>query len=96
MSDEPRVLVDDPNTFIKRLRENGFDGANLPRSQAVPAPDYAEHLTPNVAAQMLADMVVVPCYPGMPESEIQRQADLLRQIAADVGTSRTKHYANVV
>jgi dTDP-4-amino-4,6-dideoxygalactose transaminase len=90
------VLVDDPNIFIKRLREAGFDGANLPRSQAVPAPDYAEHLTPNVAAQMLADMVVVPCYPGMPEKEIQRQANLLRQIAAEVGTSRTKNYANVV
>jgi dTDP-4-amino-4,6-dideoxygalactose transaminase len=90
------VLVDDPNTFIKRLRENGFDGANLPRSQAVPAPDYAEHLTPNVAAQVLSDLVVVPCYPGMPEKEIRRQAELLRQIAAEVGTSRTKTYANVV
>jgi len=90
------VLVDDPNIFIRRLRENGFDGANLPRSQAVPAPDYAEHLTPSVAAQVLADLVVVPCYPGMPEGEIQRQADLLRQIAAEVGTSRTKTYASMV
>jgi dTDP-4-amino-4,6-dideoxygalactose transaminase len=90
------VLVDDPNTFIRRLRENGFDGANLPRSQAVPAPDYAAHLKPSVAAQILADLVVIPCYPGMPEKEIQRQADLLRQIAAEVGTSRTKSYANVV
>jgi dTDP-4-amino-4,6-dideoxygalactose transaminase len=90
------VLVDDPVTFIRRLREHGFDGANLPRSQAVPAPDYAEHLTPTVAAQILSDLVVVPCYPGMPEKEIQRQADLLRQIAAEVGTTRTKNYANVV
>ena len=90
------VLVDDPKAFIKRLRENGFDGADLPRSQAVPAPDYAEHLTPNIAAQMLADLVVVPCYPGMPDKEIQRQADLLRQIAAEVGTSRTKSYAGMV
>jgi dTDP-4-amino-4,6-dideoxygalactose transaminase len=90
------VLVDEPGIFIKRLRENGFDGANLPRSQAVPAPDYAEHLTPKTAAQMLADMVVVPCYPGMPEREIQRQAELLRQIAAEVGTARTKSYANMV
>lgn len=89
------VLVDDPNIFIRRLRENGFDGANLPRSQAVPAPDYAEHLTPNMAAQILADLVVVPCYPGMPEKEIQRQAELLRQIAAEVGTSRTRNYAKL-
>jgi len=87
------VLVDDPGTFIRRLRENGFDGANLPRSEAVPAPAYATHLAPNVAAQVLADLVVIPCYPGMPEKEIQREADLLRQIAAEVGTSRTKQYA---
>ena len=90
------LLVDDPKAFIKRLRENGFDGADLPRSQAVPAPDYAKHLTPNIAAQMLADLVVVPCYPGMPETEIKREAELLRQIAAEVGTSRTKNYANVL
>jgi len=90
------VLVDDPKVFIKRLRENGFDGADLPRSQTVPAPDYAKHLTPNVAAQILADLVVVPCYPGMPDTEIVRQADLLRQIAAEVGTTRTKGYASVV
>lgn len=90
------VLVDDPNTVIKRLRENGFDGANLPRSEAVAAPDYAKHLTPSVAAQVLADLVVIPCYPGMPETEIQREAELLRQIAAEGGTSRTKNYACVV
>ena len=90
------VLVDDPNVFIKRLRENGFDGANLPRSQAVPAPEYAAHLAPNTAAQMLKDLVVIPCYPGMPEGELKRQAELLRQIAAEVGTSRTKSYADMV
>jgi len=88
------ILVDDPEQFIQRLRQNGFDGANLPRSQTVAPPEYAKHLFPKLAEQMLSSLIIVPCYPGMPDKEILREAELLKKIANEVGSSRTKTYAD--
>ena len=89
------LLVDKPAEFVRRLKAAGFDSSDLPRSQAVAAPEGRDELEPSIAAQALKDMIVVPCYPGMPDSELQREADLIRQIAEDVGTSRTRSYATV-
>ena len=88
------MLVDDPKAYIERLRAGGFDGANLPRSQAVEAPERAPELEPRVAAQALSDLIVVPCYADMPDAEIARQAALIREIARDVGSERTRAYAD--
>jgi perosamine synthetase len=87
------ILVDDPKAYIERLRAGGFDGANLPRSQAVEAPEYAPHLEPKLAARALSDLIVVPCYDGMPDSEIVRLAEVIREITRDVGSERTRAYA---
>ena len=87
------ILVDKPRVFIDRLREKGFDCADLPRSQAVQEPEDRPDLKPKVAAQALADLVVVPCYPGMPASEIEREAEAIREVAAEVGSTRTRQYS---
>ena len=90
------ILVDDPRAFIDGLRAAGFDGANLPRSQAVPAPEDRPELEPTIAAQALSDLIVLPCYPGMSDGELKRQAEVVREIAARVGTSRTASYKDAV
>ena len=89
------LLVDEPAAFIEGLRAAGFDGANLPRSQAVAAPAGREELAPKIAAQALADMIIVPCYGGMPDKEITRQAEVIKKIAQRGGTARTRSYAGV-
>src|SRR5690606_12826713 len=43
------ILADDPIGLIRALREEGFDGANLPRSQAVAAPAGRPELDPATA-----------------------------------------------
>ena len=88
-------MVDEPAAFIEGLRAAGFDGANLPRSQAVAAPAGREELAPKIAAQALADMIIVPCYGGMPDKEITREAEVIKKIAERVGTARTRSYAGV-
>ena len=88
------ILVDDPKAFAERLRAAGFDAADLPRSRTVAAPQNATHLEPHVASQALADLLVIPCYADMPVREIEREANVIRKIAAELGLSRTKAYAN--
>lgn len=87
------LIVDQPAAFIRGLRARGFDCADLPRSQAVPPPDGRPGLEAVTAAQALADMVIVPCYPGMPEAELERLAAEIKKIAGESGSARTKGYA---
>lgn len=89
------LLVDKPDVFVRRLKAAGFDSSDLPRSQAVAPPEGREDLDPTIAAQALKDMIVVPCYPGMSDAELQREASLIKEIARDVGTQRTREYAGV-
>lgn len=90
------ILVDDPLAFIKAMRAEGFDTSNAPRSQAVPAPEDRPQLEASIAARALSDLVVVPCYPDMPDAEIERQARVIKQITQRLGTSRTRAYAHAV
>jgi len=87
------LLADDPQTYIDELRKKGFDGANLPRSQAVPAPEGRAHLKAVIADNIVKDIIVVPCYPGMPDAELVRLSDEIKVIAQKTGTKRTKAYA---
>jgi dTDP-4-amino-4,6-dideoxygalactose transaminase len=79
------MLADDPKPMIAALRRAGFDGAQQSRSQAVAAPPDRPELTPVVAADALARLVVLPCYPAMPDAEIAREAAVVnaRSIAAE-------------
>ena len=81
------AVIDQPLPFIAELRRNGFDAANLPRNQAVAAPEDRPELAPQVAAGLLARLVILPCYDGMPDSELQRQAALVRKLTAPAAAS---------
>ncbi|GAB4374935.1 MAG: hypothetical protein Kow00114_37830 [Kiloniellaceae bacterium] len=74
------AMIDQPLPFIAELRRHGFDAANLPRNQAVPAPDDRPELEPKVAIDLLAKLTILPCYDGMPDSELERMAALVRSI----------------
>jgi dTDP-4-amino-4,6-dideoxygalactose transaminase len=90
------ILIDDPPAFIHAMRAEGFDTSSAPRSQAVPAPPDRPQLEASIAARALADLVVVPCYPDMPDAEIEREARVIREIARRLGSSRTRAYADAV
>ena len=74
------AVIDQPLPFVAEMRRHGFDAANLPRNQAVPAPDDRPELTPNVAAELLSKLIILPCYDGMPDSELERMAALVRRL----------------
>ena len=65
------------------LREEGFDVGGLPRSQYITAPKDRPGLEPAMAAGMMRDLIVVPCYEAMPDSELVRQAGVIKRIAAE-------------
>lgn len=71
------ILVDEPLKMIRRLRDEGFDGANLPRSQAVAAPEDRPELAPDTASGALSRLLILPCYPGMPRAELEREASVV-------------------
>jgi perosamine synthetase len=78
------MLVSEPRKFIEALRREGFDAADLPRSQHISAPKDRPGLEPATAAGVMRDLIVVPCYEAMPDSELVRQAAVIRRIAAQV------------
>ncbi len=78
------MLVSQPRKFIDALRAEGFDAADLPRSQHVAAPRDRPALEPATAAGVMRDLIVVPCYDAMPDSELVRQAAVIKRVAAEV------------
>lgn len=78
------LLVSEPRKFIEALRREGFDAADLPRSQHIAAPQDRPGLDPKTAAAAIRDLIVVPCYEAMPDRELVRQAAVIRRVAADV------------
>ena len=76
------ILAEDPPAMISALRNAGFDGANLPRSATVAPPKGRPDLDPATAREALAKLVILPCYPGMPTAELERQAEVVRTAAA--------------
>ena len=80
------IMVDKPAAFLKALREEGFDVGGMPRSQYITAPADRPNLEPVTAAGMMRELIVVPCYDAMPDSELVRQAAVIKRIPADVPT----------
>lgn len=74
------AVVEAPLPFLAEMRRNGFDVANLPRNQAVAAPEDRPELEPHRAADLLSRLVILPCYDDVPDSELRRQADLVRRL----------------
>jgi perosamine synthetase len=78
------LLVNEPRKFIDALRAAGFDAADQTRTQHIPAPQDRPELEPHLAAKSMKGLVVIPCYESMPDSELVRQAEVVRKVAADV------------
>jgi dTDP-4-amino-4,6-dideoxygalactose transaminase len=75
------AVVERPQDFIAALRRQGFDAAGLSRNQAVAAPDDRPQLQPVAADALLAKLVILPCYDGLPDRELERLARLVREAA---------------
>lgn len=82
--------------FIKVMRAEGLDISNVPRSQSVPVPQDRRQLEAIIAGQVLSDLVIMPCYPAMSDTEIDREARALNEIALRIGSIRTRAYANAL
>jgi perosamine synthetase len=79
------LLPEEPKRLIQALRSAGFDASDLPRSQHIAAPPGRAELEPHVAAQVMRDIVIVPCYASMPDSELQRQAKIVNDVLRKAG-----------
>ena len=75
------LMVEEPRKFIDGLRAEGFDAADLPRSQHIAAPKDRPELEPQTAAHVMRDLVVIPCYDTMPDEELVRQAQVIKRLA---------------
>ena len=78
------LLVNEPRKFIDALRAAGFDAADQTRTQHIPAPQDRPELEPTLAAKSMRGLVVIPCYDAMPDSELARQAEVIKKVAEDV------------
>ena len=78
------IATDNQASLLNALREEGFDVGGMPRSQYITAPADRPNLEPMTAAGMMRDLVVLPCYEAMPDSELARQAAVIKRIAAEV------------
>jgi dTDP-4-amino-4,6-dideoxygalactose transaminase len=74
------ILAEEPKAAIAELRRAGFDGAQQTRSQAVAPPADRPELDPRVAREALARLIILPCYPAIPEAEIAREAEIVNRV----------------
>lgn len=75
------AIVENPSETIAKLRRAGFDACDLPRSEAIAPPVGREHLQAVVAEKVLENLIVLPCYPEMPDGAIEAQAQVFRSVA---------------
>jgi dTDP-4-amino-4,6-dideoxygalactose transaminase len=81
------ILAREPQQLIHRLRRAGFDAATLGRSATVPAPPDRPELDPKVAREALQRLVVLPCHGGMPDRELRRLAEAVREACTEAAGS---------
>ena len=74
------ILVTDPAKTLDALAAAGFDATQVQTMVAIAAPPDRPELEPVQVKDALQHMVLVPCYPGLPESELRRMADVLIKI----------------
>jgi dTDP-4-amino-4,6-dideoxygalactose transaminase len=72
------IVVNDPKRVMKALRDAGFDAATLRRSTTVRPPADRPKLDPVNTRLALERLIVLPCYEGMPEAALRRQAAVVR------------------
>jgi len=75
------AIVENPHEVIQALRLKGFDACDLPRSEAIAPPEGREDLRAHIAENMLTNLIVLPCYPGMSDGALRRQAAIFCSVA---------------
>jgi dTDP-4-amino-4,6-dideoxygalactose transaminase len=71
------VQVPDPDAAIAALHAAGFDSTKSNSMRPVEPPADRPELDPRIARGLLENIVYLPVYAGMPESEIRRMASVL-------------------
>lgn len=74
------AIVSEPAKVLAALEAAGFDATQVQSMQPVAAPEDRPDLDPVRIREALAHMILIPCYPGMPESELCRMADVLIEV----------------
>ncbi len=80
------VLATDPTKTLTALAEAGFDATQVQTMRPIEAPPDRPELTPLRVADSLPHMILVPCYPGIPEAELRRMADVLIHIEGEASS----------
>lgn len=78
------AMVEEPEHLIEGLRAKGFDAAMLARAPAIEPPSDRPWLEPVAAKQVFEQVTLLPCYPSMPDAEIVREAEAVREIAGEM------------
>ncbi len=74
------AIVADPQRTISALEAAGFDATQAQSMQACPAPPDRPDLDPVNVREVLKHMILLPCYPGIPEAELRRMAEVVIEI----------------
>ena len=74
------VLITDTAKAIAALADAGFDATQAQSMCPVEAPSDRPELDPVRVRELLAAMILLPCYPGIPESELRRMAEVLIRV----------------
>jgi dTDP-4-amino-4,6-dideoxygalactose transaminase len=72
------VMSNRPEDLVDRLRKQGFDATQAATMSAVPAPAGRPALEPREARAMLARLVYLPVYPGLPPARIDEMAAIVQ------------------
>ena len=74
------VMMHDPDRALAVLEAAGFDASRVQSMRAVPAPPDRAELEPVQLTEALPHILLLPCYPDIPEAELTRMADVLIEV----------------
>ena len=79
------AMVSDPPATMRALEAAGFDTTLIDSMRAVEPPADRPELDPVNVRRMLRHAILLPCYAGIPESELHRMADVVIRCEMDPG-----------
>ncbi len=72
------IVVEKPEELLAELASAGFDAIAAASMRALPAPTGRPELAPRNASAIAPRMLYLPCYPELPDAEIDRMATVVR------------------
>lgn len=74
------ILVNDPPKTMLALEAAGFDASQVQSMRAVETPPDRPDLEPINTLDALERMILLPCYPEIPQSELRRMAEVVVRV----------------